>query len=229
MTNQVAATNNAEISDAELDAILAGESVDSLFAEESEAVQEDVVFSELDLEAVAISADIQEANEEAAEVLVPDTVIEAASPTKSKRGPSTAGLKPSKAIKTKLGDKVYDVLCLNDETMGRADIDDLLNASDDLAKKTGEKVANICYNLANGLRLSVYTQIAIDLLEESGSISINELKAKYQAHPYTVGTANAQASQLFQLLPFMKMAERSGTVLTKRADSLLMPILATHK
>lgn len=223
MTGKNAITNSS-VSDDELNAILAGDS--SLFDEEDQ--QEEVNVSEKEAEEIVQALEMDDAKAESyqaqdeKESVTPDS--EETKP-KAKRGPSTAGMKPSDAIRTKIGEKVYDVMAINDDHMEQAQIDTLLTAADALPKKVGEKVGNVAMHLANGVNLSVFTKTAIDLLAEKGEVTIAEIKQKYLDRPYTPGTASAQSSQMSKLLPFLGIATLDGKTLIANESSYLLPML----
>lgn len=140
---------------------------------------------------------------------------------------STASMKKSEAIVHKLGESRYETFCLTtemaalDKSALNAKIDELVAEVDVLAKKVGEKVLNMACAVNGKEQLSVYTKIAIDLLKSKGSFTASELRDVYLARPYSAGTASAQGSQMYTLLPFMGIATRSGNTLTLNPESVL--------
>lgn len=151
--------------------------------------------------------------------------------TKAKRSGSTASMKKSEAVVHKLGDSRYEVLILDTAMAGldkaelEKQVDAFVEGFDNLAKKVGEKALNVACSLNNTDKLSVYTQIAIELLKEKGEMTTNDLRQKYLERPYSAGTSSAQSSQMFQLLPYFKIAHRSGNSLILNPDSVIADLV----
>ncbi len=134
------------------------------------------------------------------------------------------------------GAKAFDVLkgAMNDDELQKAamlvsgDADDpaLVDALRDtvngLAKKVGDKATNLLRHAGNPAKLQKFTSIGLNYLREKGSFSSKDLVDHYQTQGYTIGTARSQANQIMTLLPALKVAEKSGRVLTKREDSSLL-------
>lgn len=144
---------------------------------------------------------------------------------------STAGMMKSDAIKRALGSKAMDyTLFENSELLGDdAEIEARSEANmkmiDTLPIKIGEKATNLLGHLHSGAALSNYTVMALEILFKTGELSSKTLKDAYIARPYSVGTANSQATQLMKLLPSLKIAVKSGGVLKVNPDSTLAPML----
>lgn len=140
---------------------------------------------------------------------------------------STAGMTKAQATTHKLGDDRYDVLILDTdmaklpEKDRKAQIDKFIASFDEQAKKVAEKAMNIACSLNNSDRLSNYTRMAIDLLKEKGEMTTADLRSCYLDRPYTPGTASAQSSQMFKLLPLFKIAIREGNTLKLNPDSVI--------
>jgi hypothetical protein len=146
---------------------------------------------------------------------------------------SLSGMLPSVALHTALGDRLYKVCVVNPKQAAmtdnerKADIDDYLTVDlDNLAKKVKEKAINAFQSASGQASLSVFTQIAIDLLKDKGSITGADIKNRYLARPYSPGTASAQSSQLMQLLSVLQIATRSGNTLDINEDSPLLALLS---
>jgi len=146
---------------------------------------------------------------------------------------SLSGMLPSVALRTALGDRLYTLCAVSDKQASTIDsernaaIDDYLTGElDVLAKKVKEKAINAFQSACGQASLSVFTQIAIDLLKDKGVLTGADIKNRYLARPYSPGTASAQSSQLMQLLPVLGIAKRSGNTLELNTDSPLLALLS---
>lgn len=101
---------------------------------------------------------------------------------------------------------------------------------DEMKKKIGEKAVNLIQSVAGKGTLSVYTEIAFKALEaaEDNKMTSKQLVDTYLATQkpnssgtYEMGTARAQANQMFQLFPELGIATREKNVLTLNPDSVL--------
>lgn len=138
---------------------------------------------------------------------------------------------PSGQLRAKLGTSLYDycVLTTQEATLPpaalQAQADQTLAKIDGLAKKVGEKAVNAILAVAGHAQLSCYTRIAVDMLNEAGTLSLADLKARYLKRPYTPGTSSAQSSQMMMVLPALGIARREGGTLIKNPDSVLLQML----
>jgi hypothetical protein len=146
---------------------------------------------------------------------------------------SLSGMLPSVALRTALGDRMYKLCIVSNKQASMIDsernaaIDDYLTGElDVLAKKVKEKAINAFQSACGQSSLSVFTQIAIDLLKDKGVLTGADIKNRYLARPYSPGTASAQSSQLMQLLPVLGIAKRSGNTLELNVDSPLLALLS---
>jgi len=146
---------------------------------------------------------------------------------------SLSGMLPSVALRTALGDRLYTLCAVSDKQASTIDsernaaIDDYLTGElDVLAKKVKEKAINAFQSACGQASLSVFTQIAIDLLKDKGVLTGADIKNRYLARPYSPGTASAQSSQLMQLLPVLGIAKRSGNTLELNTDSPMLALLS---
>lgn len=229
----------AELLAEEVDSAPAADLAPEIAADLLEAIEEQAL-QQIEVEEVkAVAYEVQEAVAElkaaTAKKSTP-TVVGAKAKAKEpgsaapKTG-STASMKKSEAIIHKLGERRYEIFCLStqmaalDKDSLNKRIDELVGEVDLLAKKVGEKVLNMACAIDGKEQLSVYTKIAIDLLKSNGSFTATELRDKYLARPYSAGTASAQGSQMFALLPFMGIATRSGNTLTLNPESVLADCL----
>ncbi|CDT53413.1 hypothetical protein VCR15J2_390067 [Vibrio coralliirubri] len=151
--------------------------------------------------------------------------------TAAKRGPGVSGLSKSEAVKVKLGESINTHMVLVKADTEVEDMTGLINSRlndiDKLPKKVGEKVLNMFQHLNSGVALSVYTDIALDMLFKNGTLSSTELRDRYQ-EKYSKGTASAQSSQLMQVINFMKIGTLAGKTLTLNPDSVLAEKLNTE-
>jgi len=211
-----------ELSEDEINAILAGDFSEETKSEETESGSgaeeislEEAEFSDLvefmkepdEVEAeVEAEAEAEAEAEVEAEVEV-EAEAEAEATPKTPRV-TTAGMSPSEALAAKFDESVMSVIDA-----------DTLAAYDSAPKKVGEKILNVYSHINNGVLLSTYTRVAIDLLRANPEIDVKDIKAMYTAHPYAKGTVEAQASQMMKLLPVLGIAEREGTRLVLNEDS----------
>jgi hypothetical protein len=206
--------------DAELAALLAE-------SDEADALEASAEESTEDLEGAIESIEIDEELEaaQAADTSEPDAnAPEAEAPKRARK--NTTGMKPSEIVTTRFGESADSLLRLNTaevamtNTAFASTLTDRVASFDAMPKKVGEKAINMLSFLETGATLSVYTQIAIELLVKDGSITSESLRAKY-SEKYTKGTAGAQSSQMFHLLPAFGIAERAGNSMTLDATSTI--------
>lgn len=201
------------------------------------AVEEEA--SEEDFEAVLTQVEAEEAREAsyAEQDSGADPEIAAADPATEKAAKrtrtNTKGLTPSQIIRSKVPN-FAEVLIVTNEIATRSEADrekaveELIAKFDEQPKKVGEKLVNVACNIANGVGLSVYTKIAVDLLAAKEIVTLADIRNNYLSggkRPYSLGTANAQASQMMKVLPMLGIAERDGKELRWVSDSPLGAIL----
>ncbi|MGU5794221.1 hypothetical protein ACV1DW_15430 [Aeromonas hydrophila] len=127
--------------------------------------------------------------------------------------------KPSAALVARLGSveavETHLRIDAGDSSLSAKELTELLKERmaelDTLPKKVGEKAVNLIAHLAGGAKLSCYTEIALEMLLETGELSSKALYDRYKARPYSEGTSRSQCGQLMQLLPAMGIAERPTT------------------
>lgn len=237
-------TTSQAISNEEMQAILGDgdiDELDQLLAETEVEEVDEINIDELgedEINDAVLSAEIQDAKTDAysKQNLKPEPDVKAIAPPKAatvtpkKPRVRVAGKTPSEQIRAKVA-KYQEVVILDmaHAAMPEADrikvTEEFIDSVDDLAKKVGEKVVNLLQVVAGSGKLSVYTQQALDVLMETGECTIADIKQKYRAHPYTVGTANAQSGQMSQLLPALKIVTKQGNKLIANPDSALLPML----
>lgn len=148
---------------------------------------------------------------------------------------STAGMGLAEALAVGLGEKLDEILLLDDRWIGLSpeDLFDkrmaVLEALDapTFPKKIGEKVINLFAAVGKGATLSVYTQMAIDLLAKDGELTSKTLKDAYIARPYSEGTASSQCTQMMKLLPVLGIGETQAGKMVANAHSTLLARLRT--
>lgn len=142
--------------------------------------------------------------------------------------------KPSAALIARLGsvDAVYSQLIYSADDAKRTEADlakecDLrLKSFDSLPKKIGEKAVNLVMHLAGSSTLSVYTDMALTMLFESGELDSKKLVERYMARPYSEGTSRSQAGQIMRLLQAFDIAEGTTSHLTLKKGSIIGQALA---
>lgn len=184
------------------------------------------------LEAVEQELHLAETREELYEDTAPDAVgavdLTAADAPKGEAKPAKpvkmkarahGASKPSAALIARLGSveavETHLRIEAGDSELSTKDLTELLKermaSLDTLPKKVGEKAVNLIAHLAGNAKLSCYTEIALEILLETGELSSKTLYDRYKARPYSEGTSRSQCGQLMQLLPAMGIAERPTT------------------
>lgn len=151
----------------------------------------------------------------AVDLTAADAPKPAAKPVKMKSRAHGAS-KPSAALIARLGSveavETHLRIDASDSSLSTKDLTELLkermSSLDTLPKKVGEKAVNLIAHLAGSSKLSCYTEIALEMLLETGELSSKALYDRYKARPYSEGTSRSQCGQLMQLLPAMGIAER---------------------
>lgn len=230
-----------QISTEELDAILGD--LDSLDELEANEVQVDSILEDDDLEDLESTIEVQSAKQEAyakqqvsttPDVSVISTKKEEEKPKvkgAAKPRMRTASMNPADIVRAKIPN-YKDIVVLSLEDAGLDDTERhekteaVVDSLNSLAKKVGEKAVNLLQAVAGQGSPSVYTQIALDILKKEGECTLTDIKNAYLAHPYSLGTASAQSSQMMQLFPALGIANRQGSKLSLRPDSALFPMLA---
>lgn len=207
------------MSDAEIDAELAALLGDTPAAN-SEA-HDDINLDEVEAAAAVETLKGETyANQEGEEADPSVTIAANPAATKISRAPRTtriAGAKPSQILATFGEEQLAKVAMLTSGTPG--DIGELSATVDGLAKKVGDKAINLLRYADNPSKLQSYTLLGLLHLESEKSITSISLVAMLVAKGYTEGTARSQANQLMSLFPALKVADRSGKVLSLREDS----------
>lgn len=108
------------------------------------------------------------------------------------------------------------------DTASSSTVDTLFDRIDKLAKKVGEKAANLVRNRCNPARIQGYTRDGLNLLIDKGEVTSKDLFAGFMGK-YKEGTARSQANQLMSLFPALGIAERIGrSGLKLNPDSLIV-------
>lgn len=208
---------------------------DKLFDSEiAEASDEDVHNAVVAAETHEARAEIEA--ESAAVAASEDATAAAPTAPKAKRV-STKGLKPSEVIVKKVTDLDGTiVLTVEDAALAERKpfIDSVLESIDKMPKKVGEKAVNIFCHVANKVTLSVYTREAIHFVARKQPVTPKALREYYMAgtdldgnvkKPYSAGTAASQTTQMFNLLPALKICVKSGDELVLNGASALKDVL----
>lgn len=242
-------TESATASDAidDVDALLADLELSTPVATETQPLtaveSSDTEITDEMLDALEATVALEEAKKEAyetAESVSDDKDVEikagdsSAEISKASKEPkmkarASGDSKPSAALVARLGnvDAVYNQLVFfaEDATKSaedlKAECDKRLKSFDALPKKIGEKAVNLVTHLAGGASLSVYTQIALEMLFNAGELSSKALVEHYMARPYSEGTSRSQAGQIMRLVQAFGIADGSSSHVTLNKDSII--------
>jgi len=106
-----------------------------------------------------------------------------------------------------------------------------LEAIDKLDKKSREKAINLFVSANNEKAPSVYTRMAISMLETAGEFTQKSLTDFYLAAGYKIGTARRQAGEMVALFPVVgivtKDAERGSPCVLQVESTLYQAIIKT--
>lgn len=209
----------------EVEAIESKEAIDD---EELDAVLHEAAINALDSE-IAEEEDSEIAEEEDA-VDIAELVAKPVTAKKatSKRA-AVNGLNRREALLKVLGGEEnaadFFVLDKTDEEAPEELMEQRLKSYDGLAKKVGEKLVNAFAYLNGGSSLSTYTSTAIQALLAEKELTSSKMVDVYANNPkkvLSVGTAKAQANQMFQLLPALGIAKRVGSKLELNENSMFL-------
>lgn len=203
------------------------DALEALLSEDTPAVTD---ADAVTLEAVEQELHLAETREMLYEATSPDAAgavdLTPADPSKDEPKPTSKPVKmkarahgaskPSAALIARLGSveavETHLRIDASDGELSTKDLTELLKermtSLDTLPKKVGEKAVNLIAHLAGNSKLSCYTEIALEMLLETGELSSKALYDRYKARPYSEGTSRSQCGQLMQLLPAMGIAER---------------------
>jgi hypothetical protein len=202
------------------DIVITETAMDEIADHELEAIEGDLVASDLRSEAY----DEQDGGAdmlEASEVAPTGATVPA---TKRERAPRAKFVKQSEALFHKIGSAELALTTADvdvDQAAVRASIAEMI---DRMPKKVQEKAVNIVTVAVAGGRLSTYTQIALKHLIDTGSLSSKDLVERYKTNDgkaYSLGTARAQAGQMMRLFSDLAIANKDGKSLTINPDSIL--------
>lgn len=242
--HQVAVKETSMESSAVLDELLA-----SLDGEEviDETAVEAAPVSEADIEAAVASAVADEAKAEvyaeqpAGDDMV-EVVVEAKPAKKAKvakepkepkeRKERVYFSKKSDRIKHRLGEKVGELLILeasdvmlDPETLQARQTQILESIDKQLAKKVGEKAAQLLDWYNKGGKLNEIMKRAFTVLAKEGELTSGDkgnLQQDLLAKPYSLGTARSQANQIFMLFPFLKITVKEKGRMIANPDSVML-------
>ncbi|CCG43224.1 hypothetical protein [Magnetospirillum molischianum] len=143
--------------------------------------------------------------------------------TKTAKAPKEPREKKERAPRLTLESLPADafVLTLSDAEVDLEENKATVIARKPTAVKVAEKFENTLLSIAAGKLPSVYTVQTMKLLRKQGGTATSKQIVEDLMSRYGDGTARAQGSQMMQLLPALKIAERSGNSLTLNAESTL--------
>lgn len=203
--------------------------------------------TEADIEAAVAGAEEDEARHElysaqpaGSDVVEPVVVeakpvkVKAKSPKKVKEpaAPRIFFANRSDRIKHNLGGKVSDflVLELSDIALSsealKARQDEILGEIDNkLAKKVGEKAAQLLDWFSKGGKMNEVMRRAFTVLVKDGELTSGDggnLQNDLLAKPYSMGTARSQANQMFMLFPFFKITVKEKGKMVANPNSVML-------
>lgn len=111
-----------------------------------------------------------------------------------------------------------------DETALSAKRAEFLAAVDNAAKKVQEKVVNAMAAATKGVKLSEYTAIALKVLFAAEGAVPSKTIYEEMRKRYSEGTSRSQSQQMMQLLPLLRIANRSKEGLTLNENSVLAAV-----
>lgn len=113
----------------------------------------------------------------------------------------------------------------------RKSMTDTLAAIDKLDKKSREKAVNLFVSANNEKAPSVYTRMAVSVLEVDGEFTQKSLTDSYMKAGYKIGTARRQAGEMVALFPVVgivtKADERGSPCVRQDASTLYQAIIKT--
>lgn len=182
-----------------------------------------------DIEAAVSAAEAADALRESYEESEAGTEGEIATKKRGRKRVDLSGMSFSDIVRHKVPEIADNIIFERDDVaLSVADrekmVNEVVNEIDGLPKKVSEKAVNALQAACGQAKLSVYTQIAVDLLRQKGSLTLTDLRDGYEApnpKPYGKSTASSQASQMMKLLPYLKIANREGGTLSLNQDSAL--------
>ena len=209
--------------DTTVETVVASAEVDA--AAEEKILEEAV--AEAEFETIAHET-YAEAPAETVEV-APSRSEEATTEPKKPKSRAGGAVKPSEALKVRLGgiEAVQSTLIHSPEDAKldaaelQAKIEERMAQIDSAPKKVGEKLVNAYAHLNGHAALSVYTELALEILLTKGECTSDDIFNRYLARPNSEGTSRSQSGQQMALLPLMGVAERSGKHLTLIKDSVI--------
>jgi len=105
-----------------------------------------------------------------------------------------------------------------------------LETIDGLDKKTREKAINLFTSLAAGKKPSVYTVVALNVINREGKFTQKELTDHFLGMGYKIGTARRQAGEMVALFPAVgiatREAERGSPVVFNPDSAIAQRVLA---
>lgn len=191
---------------------------------EEEAIKE--LLSNIDDEIKPIEKPIEVAEapvEASVEASVEAPVVEApasetrSEPEKPKRSPSSTGARKKRFSMDQLSDEVMAELGFERKAF--------MDGYNNCPIKAMDKIQNVMAWSQGLAELSVYTQISVTHLINTGASDTAGFRLAMMSNPtkpYPSSTASAQAGQMMSILPVLGMAIKDGKTLTLNEDSPLV-------
>lgn len=191
---------------------------------EGAGVKQNVTFAEAVAEAKANSADGTDGTTPAAKTKAKKEKAEGDAPA-APRIKVAPGSTPAQVLAAHLGSKeaVNDAcrLVVGDKATD-AQAESVGGVINKLAKKVAEKAVNLLRHKSSPDNVQVYTRIAMEKLVKDGELTSKGLVEHYLGRKYKDGTARAQANQIMQLFPALKVADKTGSTMTLNDDSVIV-------
>ncbi|HHL1463868.1 TPA: hypothetical protein ACQ3C4_001738, partial [Klebsiella pneumoniae] len=138
-------------------------------------------------------------------------------PEKPKRSPSSTGARKKRFSMDQLSDEVMAELGFERKAF--------MDGYNNCPIKAMDKIQNVMAWSQGLAELSVYTQISVTHLINTGASDTAGFRLAMMSNPtkpYPSSTASAQAGQMMSILPVLGMAIKDGKTLTLNEDSPLV-------
>ena len=183
---------------------------------EEEAIKE--LLSNIDDEIKPIEKPIEVAEAPVEAPVVEEQASETRSePEKPKRSPSSTGARKKRFSMDQLSDEVMAELGFERKAF--------MDGYNNCPIKAMDKIQNVMAWSQGLAELSVYTQISVTHLINTGASDTAGFRLAMMSNPtkpYPSSTASAQAGQMMSILPVLGMAIKDGKTLTLNEDSPLV-------
>ncbi|HDT5225731.1 TPA: hypothetical protein QHS72_003721 [Klebsiella pneumoniae subsp. pneumoniae] len=190
--------------------------------DEIKPIEKPIEVAEAPVEA-PVEASVEAPVEAPVEASVEAPVVEApasetrSEPEKPKRSPSSTGARKKRFSMDQLSDEVMAELGFERKAF--------MDGYNNCPIKAMDKIQNVMAWSQGLAELSVYTQISVTHLINTGASDTAGFRLAMMSNPtkpYPSSTASAQAGQMMSILPVLGMAIKDGKTLTLNEDSPLV-------